>query len=79
MDGDNKKQHPFKSLFSRTCTREVEPFWILMKQEMMGWQWHWLDHMQMICTSLKTDNHTSTSSLSFYRKEALPDAHPTTS
>jgi len=20
-------------------------FWILMKQEMMGWQWHQLDHV----------------------------------
>jgi len=27
-----------------------------MKQEMMGWQWHQLDHMQIICTSLQTDN-----------------------
>jgi len=26
-----------------------------MKQEMMGWQWHQLDHMQIICTSLETD------------------------
>ena len=22
-----------------------EPFWILLKQEMMGWQWHQLDHV----------------------------------
>jgi len=36
-----------------------------MKQEMMGWQWHQLDHMQIICTSLQTDNHASTSSLNF--------------
>ena len=28
-------------------------------------QWHQLDHMQMICTSLQTDNHTNTSSLNF--------------
>jgi len=27
-----------------------------MKQKMMGWQWHQLDHMQIICTSLQTDN-----------------------
>jgi len=27
---------------------------------MTGWQWHQPDHMQIICTSLKTDNHTST-------------------
>jgi len=38
-----------------------------MKQERMGWQWHQLDHMQIIYTSLQTDNHISTSSLSFYR------------
>jgi len=33
-----------------------------MKQEMMGWQWQWhqQDHMQIICTSLQTDNHAST-------------------
>ena len=24
------------------------------------WQWHQLDHMQIICTSLQTDNHTNT-------------------
>jgi len=30
---------------------------------MMGWQWHQLDHMQIICTSLQTDNHASTSSV----------------
>jgi len=28
-----------------------------------GWQWHQLDHMQIICTLLQTDNHTSTSPL----------------
>jgi len=32
---------------------------------MMEWQWHQQDHMQVICTSLQTDNHPSTSSLSF--------------
>jgi len=26
-------------------------------------QWHQLNHMQIICTSLQTDNHTNTSSL----------------
>jgi len=23
---------------------------------MVGWQWHQLDHMQIICTSLQTEN-----------------------
>jgi len=37
-------------------------------------QWHQLDHMQTICTSLQMDNHINTSSLNFYRPDALPDA-----
>jgi len=33
-----------------------------MRQEMVayGMQWYQLDHMQTICTSLQTDNHTNT-------------------
>jgi len=45
----------------------------------LGWQWHQLDHMQTICTSLQTDNHASTLSLIFYRPDALPDTQPTVS
>jgi len=41
-------------------TRKVKPFWILMKQEMMKWQWHQLDHTQIICTLLQTGNHART-------------------
>jgi len=33
------------------------------KQEMMEWQWHQVDHTQIICTSLQTNNHVSMSSL----------------
>ena len=54
-------------------------FWILLEQEMMGWQWHQLDCMQIICTSLRADNHVSTTPLSFYRPAALPAAQPTAS
>jgi len=57
----------------KLATEKVEPIWILMKQEMMGWQRHQLDHMQIICTSLQTDNHASISSIS-YRPDDLPDA-----
>ena len=32
----------------------------------MGRQWHQPDHMQVICTLLQTDDHASTSSLSFF-------------
>ena len=42
------------------------------------WQWHQLGHMQ-ICTLLQTDNHASTSLLSFYRPDALPATQPTAS
>jgi len=47
--------------------------------EFLGWQWHQLDHMQTICTSLRTDNHTNTSSLNFYRPYALPADQPAVS
>jgi len=42
------------------------------------WQWHQLGHMQ-VCTLLQTDNHASTSLLSFCRPDALPAAQPTAS
>ena len=45
----------------------------------MGWQWHQLDNIQTICTSLQTDNHINTLSLYFYRPDALPDAQSTVS
>jgi len=35
--------------------------------------------MQIICTLLQTDNHTSTSPLSFYRPGDLPATQPTAS
>jgi len=41
------------------------------------WQWHQLGHMQ-VCTSLKTDNHTSTPPLSFLQAR-WPSCHPTNS
>ena len=63
--------HTFNSLFSRTTWvsqhQKGKPFWILLKQEMMGWQWHQLDHMQIICTTLQTDNHVSAPTLNFLR------------
>ena len=42
--------HPFNGLFSRITRvsrhQKGKPFGILLEQEMMGWQWHQLDHMQ---------------------------------
>ena len=65
------------SIFSNTPLGK--PFWILLEQEMMRWQWHQLDHMQIICTSIQTDNHASTTPLSFYRLDTLPATQPTVS
>jgi len=48
-----------------------KPFWFLLEQEMMGWQWHQ-------CTSLQTDNHACTSPLSFLQG-GCPSYCPTNS
>ena len=42
-------------------------------------QWHQMDHVQTIYTSLQTDNHTNTLSVNFNRPDALPDAQPAVS
>ena len=72
----------FNGLFSRTTWvgryQKDKPFWILLKQEMMEWQWHHPDHMQIICTLLQTDNHASTSSLNFLTGR-MPFLRPTNS
>jgi len=64
--------HLFNGVFSRTTWvnwhKEDKQFWILTKEEMTGWLWYQLNHMQIICILLpllQTDNHTSTSSLNF--------------
>jgi len=49
-----------------------------MKQEMTVWQWHQPDHMQIICTSLQTDNLASTLSLNFWLAKCS-SWHPTVS
>jgi len=70
--------HPFNGIFSRTtlvsrCQKGKTSLDVneATHDGVWGWQWHQLDHMQTICTSLQTDNHTNTSSLNFYRPDAL--------
>jgi len=41
------------------------------------WQWHQLGHMQ-VCTSLQTDNHASTPSLSFFTGRLPNQQHQST-
>ena len=64
--------HPSNGLFSRTT-------WVSRYQigktsldlneardgGVLEWQWHQLDHVQTICTSLQTDKHTNTTSVKF--------------
>ena len=58
------RTHPFSSPFSRTT-------WVgktnldFTEARDSEWQWHQLGHMQ-VCSSLQTDNHASTSPLSFF-------------
>jgi len=45
--------HPFNGLFCRNTwvnrqEKGKKPLLILMKLGMSGWQWHQLDHMQII-------------------------------
>jgi len=57
-----------------------KPFWIILEQKKMRWVASPGPYAnQIICTSLQTDNHASTSPLSFYRSYALPGAKPTAS
>jgi len=36
-----------------------------MKQPIMEWQWHQMDHVQIICARIQADNLASMSSLIF--------------
>jgi len=47
-------QHSFSSLYSRTAMKILFTFWVSVKQEIMGWQWHQRYHMQLVCISLQT-------------------------
>ena len=75
---DDTKTHPFNGQLCGTTRvsryQKGKPIWILLKQQ---WQWHQLGHMQ-VCTSLQTDNHASTSPLSFLQARC-PSCHPTNS
>jgi len=49
-----------------------------MKQEMMAWQWHQLEHMQIISTSLQTET-TPVPQHSVFLQAGCPSCHPTNS
>jgi len=77
-------QHLSNGLFSRTTSvsqyqkgKTTLDLNEARDDAVFGWQWHQLDYMQTICTSLQTDNNTNISSLNVYRLDAPPDARPT--
>ena len=58
-----------------TCQLYTGQLWILMKQEMMGWQWHQPDHMQIIFAPPSRQITTSAPHHSIFTgQNALPDA-----
>jgi len=77
-------QHLSNGLFSRTTSvsqyqkgKTTLDLNEARDDAVFGWQWHQLDYMQTICTSLQTDNNNNISSLNVYRPDAPPDARPT--
>ena len=80
---DYTHTHPFNGRFSGTTRvsqyQKGKTNLDFAEARDSEWQWHQLGHMQ-VCTSLQTDNHTSTPPLSFfYSTNALPAAQPTAS
>jgi len=75
--------HLCNGLFSRTTWvsrhQKGKSFWILLEQEMMGWQWHQLDHTQIICTSFQTDNHACQYLSTHFLQAGCPSCHPNNS
>ena len=74
--------HVFNGLFSRTTrvSRYTKGKTSLDLNEarddgVLKWQWHQLDHMQTICTSLQTDTHPTTQFL----QDGCPSCHPANS
>jgi len=73
--------HPFNSPFSGTTRvrqyQKDKTNLDFTEARNSEWQWQQLGHMQ-VCTSLQTDNHASTSPLSFLQA-GCPSCHPTNS
>ena len=56
-----------------------KPFWIFAEADMMGWQWHQLNHMQAICTLPQKITTPAPHQSDFYGLDALPDTQLTAS
>jgi len=71
--------HPFNGPFSGTTRagryQKGETNLDFTEARDSEWQWHLLGHMQ-VCTSLQTDNHTSTPPLLFFFTGRMPFLPP---
>jgi len=69
MPATHTHTHPFNGSFSGTTQvsqyQKGKTNLDFTEARDSEWQWHQLDHMQ-VCTSLQTDNHTSTTPLKFF-------------
>ena len=78
---DDTHTHPFNGPLSGTTRvgwyQKGETNLDFTEARDSEWQWHQLGHMQ-VCTSLQTDNHASTSLLSFLQA-GCPSCRPTNS
>jgi len=77
----NTHTHPFNGPFSWTTQvsqyQKGKTNLDFTEARDSEWQWHQLGHMQ-VCTLLRTDNHASTSPVSFL-PAVCPSCHPTNS
>ena len=74
--------HPFNGPFSGTTRagryQKGETNLDFTEARDSEWPWHLLGHMQ-VCTSLQTDNHTSTPPILFFLQAGCPSCCPTNS
>ena len=74
-DTKYKKQLSFNGLFSGTTSvsrhQKGTPFSALMKQEMMGWQWHQLDHTHLITQFLQARCSSSRQNVAKHWRQIL--------
>jgi len=70
---------PFVRDYSGESVPEGQTILDFAEAGMMGWQWHHLNHMQAICTSLQKITMLAPYQSDFYGLHALPDTQPTAS
>ena len=81
IGSDYTHTHPFNGPFSRTTQvsryKKGKTNLDFTEARDSEWQWHQLGHMQ-VCTSLQTDDHASSTPLSFLQA-GCPSYRPTNS